>query len=61
MKLSDGLFLVAEKFLNMPLEEKRDHYESSTFTTLDEVKNWQQLAEEELLKTEQGNRIYIYI
>jgi hypothetical protein len=61
MKLNDGLFLVAEKFLKMPLEEKRNHYECSKHTTLEEVKTWQQLAEEELLKTEQGNAFHIYV
>jgi hypothetical protein len=60
MKLSDVLFRVAEKFLKMPLEEKRNHYQSSKFVTLDEVKNWQQLAEEELLKPKQGNTIKIH-
>lgn len=54
LKLSDVLICVAEKFLNMPVEEKRDHYKSRNFSTLDEVKTWQQLADEELLKMEKG-------
>lgn len=47
-------FCVAEKFLTMTLQEKRNHYRCSKHATLGEVKNWQQLAEEEMLKTEKG-------
>jgi hypothetical protein len=33
--------LASEKFLSMPLEQKRNHYRDSTYYTADKIETWQ--------------------
>jgi hypothetical protein len=54
---------VVEKFLNMPLDEKRKHYRSSIFYTVDKISTWQEyfLKSKERLKMQCKLFIYVYM
>lgn len=51
----------AEKFLKMPLDEKRRHYRSSTFYTVDKISTWQDyfLKSKEHLKMQ--CKLFMYV
>jgi len=52
---------VVEKFLNMPLDEKRKLYKSSTFYTVDKISTWQDhfLKSKECLKMQ--CKLFMYV
>jgi hypothetical protein len=52
---------VVEKFLSMPLDEKRKQYRSSTFYTVDKISTWQDyfLKSKERLKMQ--CKLFMYV
>jgi hypothetical protein len=54
---------VVEKFLKMPLDEKRKHYKGPTFYTVDKISTWQDyfLKSKERLKTQCKLLMYILL
>ena len=52
---------VVEKYLSMPLDEKRKHYRSSTFYTVDKITTWQDyfLKSKERLKMQ--CKLFMYV